>query len=292
MFGSRRALHQRRLRVRRISGLSPNRMIPNVLTLLALCAGMTAIRLAITGKYESAVIAIIVAGILDGLDGRIARLLKSTSSFGAQLDSLADFIDFGVAPAIVVYLWATATLGSLGWAVAVFYAICCALRLARFNTQLDVELPSYAYNFFSGVPAPAGAALVILPMFMSFEWGDTVFRSATLNTIVLAAVGALMASRVPTLSLKRVRIRPDQILPVLIGIAIAVALLSSAPWPTLTLVGLAYLGSIPLTVRNYYRLKQAHEAAGGGAAGSPASQPVPATPTAADDAAPRRPRIV
>ncbi len=295
MLGSRRGLHQRRLRVRRISGLSPSRMIPNVLTLLALCAGMTAIRLAFEGKYEMAVIALLVAGILDGLDGRIARLLKSTSSFGAQLDSLADFIDFGVAPAIVVYLWSTAALGSLGWAVAAFYAICCALRLARFNTQLDAELPSYAYNFFTGVPAPAGAGLAIVPMFMSFEWGDTVFRSATLNAVVLAAVGALMASRVPTFSMKRLRIRPDQILPVLIGVAIAVALLTAAPWPALTLVGLAYLVSIPLTVRSYYRLKQAHEAGAGAATAAPGGG-TPATaappPPSVEPMAEKRPRAV
>src|ERR687885_1616079 len=181
MFGRRR----REVRVRRISGLSINRMIPNVLTLLALCAGMTAIRFAINGKFESAVVAIIVAGVLDGLDGRIARLLKSTSTFGAQLDSLSDFISFGVAPAVVLYLWTMSQLSTLGWVIVLFYAACCALRLARFNTQLDVELPPYASYFFTGVPAPAGAGLVLVPMFLSFEWGDFLFRSPYLNAVTV-----------------------------------------------------------------------------------------------------------
>src|SRR5712692_4912634 len=134
---------------RRITGLSLNRMIPNVLTLLALCAGMTAIRFAIDGQFQYAAFAIIAAGVFDGLDGRLARLLKATSPFGAELDSLSDFISFGVAPATVVYLWTMAQWHSLGWAVVLFYAVCCALRLARFNTQLAADPPPYAANFFS-----------------------------------------------------------------------------------------------------------------------------------------------
>src|SRR6267154_1748386 len=173
---------------RRISGLSINRMIPNILTLLALCAGMTAIRFAINGQFEAAVIAIIVAGVFDGLDGRVARLLKSTSPFGAQLDSLSDFICFGVAPGVMLYIWALSLL----------YAICCGLRLARFNTQLDVELPPYAAYFFTGVPAPGGAGLVLVPMYLAFEFGDEFFRSPFFNGIVMIAVAALMVSRVPT----------------------------------------------------------------------------------------------
>jgi CDP-diacylglycerol--serine O-phosphatidyltransferase len=179
---------------------SLNRMIPNILTLLALCAGMTGIRLAIVGKYEAAVTAIIVAGILDGLDGRIARLLKGTSSFGAQLDSLSDFVSFGVAPAVMLYVWTMAQLQGFGWAVVLIFAVCCGLRLARFNTQIGADLPPYAYNFFTGAPAPAGAGLVMLPMIASFEFGGTFFRSPYLNTIVIAAVAALMVSRVPTVA--------------------------------------------------------------------------------------------
>ena len=146
----------RRPRVRRIAPFSVNRMVPNILTLLALCAGMTAIRFAIDGRFEYAVFAVIAAGIFDGLDGRLARLLKATSSFGAELDSLSDFISFGAAPAIILYLWTMAGLQSIGWAMVLFYAVCCALRLARFNTQLAAEPPPWRSNLFSGVPAPAG----------------------------------------------------------------------------------------------------------------------------------------
>src|SRR5487761_2372216 len=154
-----RARRMRRSRVRQLSGLSVNRMIPNVLTLLALCAGMTAIRFAIDGNFQAAVFSIIAAGVFDGLDGRIARLLKSTSRFGAELDSLSDFVSFGVAPATVLYLWTMAALHGIGWAIVLFFAVCCALRLARFNTQLGVEVPPHAGLYFSGVPAPAGAML-------------------------------------------------------------------------------------------------------------------------------------
>ncbi|MGB8842113.1 MAG: CDP-alcohol phosphatidyltransferase family protein, partial [Aliidongia sp.] len=140
----------RRVRVRPISGLSINKMIPNILTLLALCAGMTAIRFAISGKFEAAVAAIIIAGVLDALDGRVARLLKASSSFGAELDSLSDFVCFGVAPAILLYIWSMSSIGSIGWVVALLFGVCSALRLARFNTQIGIpDPPSYAYNFFT-----------------------------------------------------------------------------------------------------------------------------------------------
>src|SRR5271169_2164964 len=161
-----------RMRVRRLSGLSVNRMVPNVLTLLALCAGMTAMRFAMGGNFQMAVFAIIAAGIFDGLDGRMARLLKATSSFGAELDSLSDFISFGVAPAAVLFLWTMSSLHGVGWAIVLFYAVCCALRLARFNIESGSVRPVYAAPFFTGVPAPAGAGLVMVPMFLSFEWGD------------------------------------------------------------------------------------------------------------------------
>src|SRR5690349_15430381 len=145
MRSSRRRERSRRPRIkmRRMSPLSVNRMIPNVLTLLALCAGMTAIRFAINGQFPEATITLIAAGVFDGLDGRLARLLKATSSFGAELDSLSDFISFGVAPAAVLYLWTMSQLNSIGWAIVLVYAVCCALRLARFNTQLAAEPPPW-----------------------------------------------------------------------------------------------------------------------------------------------------
>ena len=238
---------------RRLSDLSFNRMVPNVLTLLALCAGMTAIRFAVNGDFQYAVFAIIAAGIFDGLDGRLARLLKATSQFGAELDSLADFISFGVAPAAVLYLWTMAQLHSVGWAIVLFYAVCCALRLARFNTQLVTETPPWAANFFSGAPAPAGAGLIMVPMFISFEWGggwaDWIARSPYLNAVWISGVALMMVSTVPTVSLKRIRIPHHLVIPTLLGVGVMAGFFSTAPWPTLTFVGAVYIASIPLTIR-------------------------------------------
>jgi CDP-diacylglycerol--serine O-phosphatidyltransferase len=246
-----------RVRVRQLSGFSVNRMVPNVLTLLALCGGMTAVRFAIHANFEAAVFSIIAAGVFDGLDGRIARLLKATSRFGAELDSLSDFVSFGVAPAAVLYLWTMAALGSLGWAIVLVFAVCCALRLARFNTELSAELPAYAAPFFTGAPAPAGAGLVMVPMFLSFEWGDWLFRSPYLNAVTMTGTALLMVSRVPTVSLKRVRIPQGLVIPTLLGIGVLAGFFTTAPWPTLTVIGIVYVGSIPLTIRSYHRLRRA-----------------------------------
>jgi CDP-diacylglycerol---serine O-phosphatidyltransferase len=235
-------------------------MVPNVLTLLALCAGMTAMRFAMGGNFVAAVFSIIAAGIFDGLDGRMARLLKATSSFGAELDSLSDFISFGVAPAAVLYLWTLSELHGLGWAIALLFAVCCALRLARFNTETSAEMPSYAAPFFTGAPAPAGAGLVMVPMFLSFEWGDWLFRSPYLNAVTVTGIALLMISKVPTVSLKRIRIPHHLVIPTLLGFGVATAFLTTEPWLTLTAVGIVYVSSVPLTIRSYYRLKRAAQA--------------------------------
>ncbi len=275
-----------RMRRRRLSELSVNRMVPNILTLLALCAGMTAIRFAVSGDFQYAVFAIIAAGIFDGLDGRLARLLKATSQFGAELDSLADFISFGVAPAAVLYLWTMAALHSIGWAIVLFFAVCCALRLARFNTQLAAEPPPYAANFFSGAPAPAGAGLIMLPMFVSFEWGDWIARSPYLNAVWISGVALMMVSTVPTVSLKRIRIPHRFVIPTLLGIGVMTGFFTTAPWPTLTFVGAVYLGSIPLTIRAAMRARRAAAAR----QPEPVEAPPPPLPAAATlplgDAAP------
>src|SRR6266851_4284179 len=263
-----------RLRVRRLPHVSVNRMVPNVLTLLALCAGMTAIRFAVNGDFTYATFAIIAAGVFDGLDGRLARLLKATSKFGAELDSLADFISFGVAPAAVLYLWTMAQLHSVGWAIVLFYAVCCALRLARFNTQLVSETPPWAANFFSGAPAPAGAGLIMLPMFISFEWGDWIARSPYLNAVWISGVALMMISTVPTVSLKRIRIPHHFVIPTLLGIGVMAGFFTTAPWPTLTFVGAVYLASIPLTRRAAARARLA--AAARQAEPAEASPPLPA----------------
>jgi CDP-diacylglycerol---serine O-phosphatidyltransferase len=248
------------MRVRRIQDLSVQRMVPNILTLLALCAGMTAIRFALNGNFQAAVYAVIVAGVLDGLDGRVARLLKATSHFGAELDSLSDFVSFGVAPAVVMYLWTVSALHSVGWAIALFYAVCCALRLARFNTQLAAEPAPHMAGFFTGVPAPGGAGLVLMPIMASFEWGEWIFRSPYLGALWVAGSAALMVSRVPTLSLKKFSIPHHYVMPTLLGVGLLAAFLTTAPWPTLVLIGLIYLGSIPLTVRAAARRRRAGEA--------------------------------
>jgi CDP-diacylglycerol--serine O-phosphatidyltransferase len=244
------------MRVRRIPEHSINRMVPNILTLLALCAGMTAIRFALNGNFQGAVYAIIVAGVLDGLDGRVARLLKATSHFGAELDSLSDFISFGVAPATVMYLWTMSALNSVGWAIVLVYAVCCALRLARFNTQLSTEPSPQAAGYFSGVPAPGGAGLVLMPLYASFEWGDWIVRSPYLGAVWIAGIAFLMVSTLPTLSLKKFRIPHHFVMPTLLGVGVLAAFVTTAPWPTLVLIGALYLGSIPLTVRAAARLRR------------------------------------
>jgi len=249
-----------RLRVRPMRGLSLNRLIPNILTLLALCAGMTAMRMALVENYRAAAAAIIIAAILDGIDGRIARLLKGTSDFGAELDSLSDFVSFGVAPALVIYVWTLRSASSLGWVVALLYAVCCALRLARFNTQLGAELPPYAYNFFTGVPAPAGAGLAIVPMLLQFEFHWDGFRTPWLGAAVLAGVAALMVSRVPTFSMKRIHVQREWVLAVLLAVGALGALATTEPWATLLVIGFVYLGSIPFSIRAYRKLRRAAEA--------------------------------
>jgi len=252
-------------RVRRITPIALHRLIPNMLTLLALCAGMTAIRFALDDRFQWATLSVIVAAVLDGLDGTIARLLKATSPFGAQLDSLSDFVSFGVAPAVLLYLWTMHDLHSLGWVLVLLFGVCCALRLARFNTQIGVERPPYAHNFFTGVPAPAAAGVVLIPMFFYFEFGGGFFRSPYLCGAVLAGVAALMVSRVPTYSIKphvllwlALRV-PGGRGPLLLlaGLAALVAFFTTEPWATLLVVFGGYLASIPYGIRHYRRLREA-----------------------------------
>jgi CDP-diacylglycerol--serine O-phosphatidyltransferase len=232
-------------------------------TVLALCAGLTSIRYALDGRFELAVALIVAAGVLDGLDGRSARLLKISSKLGAQLDSLADFLSFGVAPAMLVYLWSLNRVPALGWALALLFATCCALRLARFNTELeDTERPVWMSRFFTGMPAPAAAGCAIIPMLMAFAFETDWPRAWALNAVVLLAVAFLMVSHIPTFSIKTVvgRVKPDWILPTLIGVGLLVAALSSAPWHTLLGVGVIYLASLPVGWWSASRLRRRDEA--------------------------------
>lgn len=249
-------LRPRHRRVR-ISALPVLHLVPNVLTILGLCAGMTAIRYALDGRYELAVTLIGAAIVLDGLDGRSARMLNLTSKLGAELDSLADFLSFGVAPAILTYLYTLHDVRGIGWALAMLYATCCALRLARFNTELEApDRPRWTHHFFTGIPAPAAAGLALTPMIMSFVVGEGWASSWLLNAVFVVFVAVMMVSRVPTYSIKRVRIRPEMVLPTLLVASIVIIGLVVESWLTLSIIGLLYLGSIPFSVLSARRLQR------------------------------------
>jgi CDP-diacylglycerol--serine O-phosphatidyltransferase len=248
-------------RRRRFRAIPVRTLVPNVITLLALCAGLTGIRMAWEGKLEYALAAIVFAAALDGVDGRVARLLRGTSKFGAELDSLADFFNFGVAPGLILYFWGLNEFKSAGWIAAMVFAICAALRLARFNVAIDdPNKPAYAANFFTGVPAPAGAITVLLPIYLNFLGvgiGKILVGFTLVYTLVIAL---LMVSKLPVFSGKKAgRVPPEMVLPVFILVVLFVALLISYPWAVLTVGTLAYLAALPLSVMSYRR--QAAEAA-------------------------------
>lgn len=262
--GSASATGKRPPRFRRV----PMRLIlPNMVTLLALCSGLTAIRMAFEGRWEFAIGAVLVAAVLDALDGRVARLLKGTSRFGAELDSLADFVNFGVTPALMLYVWILNTAGSLGWIASLLFAISAALRLARFNVALDdPDKPDWAANFFTGVPAPAGALIVLMPIYWEFlgvlpHWPEFA-PGVALYTMI---VGFLMISRLPTYSGKRVgtRIRRDYVLPLFVLAVLIVALTVSYPFRMLALGSAIYLVSIPFAWRSHRRFVFSDSSLGG-----------------------------
>jgi CDP-diacylglycerol--serine O-phosphatidyltransferase len=237
-------------------------LVPNIVTLLALCSGITAIRLGMDGRFELAVACVILAALLDALDGRIARALKGSSKFGAELDSLADFVNFGVVPGLLIYMWSLNALKSLGWIVALALALCCALRLARFNVSIeDPDRPAWKINYFTGVNAPAGAMLAMLPMYLGFL--DLVPSGPEIAPYVLpyiAFVAVSMVSRVPTFSGKGIgRVSREAVLPLLAAVTIVAALLVTYPWEMLTLISAGYLALIPVSGIAYLRQKKAWE---------------------------------
>ncbi|WP_206378295.1 CDP-alcohol phosphatidyltransferase family protein [Sneathiella limimaris] len=232
-----------------------NSLIPNMLTTLALCAGLTSVRFALEGRWEMSVAAILAAGVLDGLDGRMARLLKGSSKFGAELDSLSDFVSFGVAPALVLYLWTLNTgLGGLGWIIALIFTVSCGLRLARFNAMMDDDVPEWEGRYFTGIAAPAGASISLLFMVISFYADTDFFRSDILNAGWLLFMAFLMASRIPTFSIKRVRIPRKYIIAMLMVVGGLAAVMASYPWELLTVIALVYLGTIPFAIATHKRL--------------------------------------
>ena len=235
----------------RIRDIPLRAVFPNLLTLLAICSGLTAIRFSVEGRFELAIGAIVIAAILDGLDGRVARMLKSATRFGAQMDSLADFVNFGVAPAMLLYFWTLSLAGNFGWICALIYSIGSGLRLARFNVMLEnPNQPEWQKNFFLGVPAPAAALTVLLPVYLGQLGLDSLRELPHISAIYALAIGLLMVSNLPTWSGKNVgqRVRRDLVFPLMIIGVLLVAFLLSNPWETLTLISSAYLIGLPFGI--------------------------------------------
>ena len=229
-------------------------LIPNFFTLLSLCAGLTAIRMALESRWDLALALVVLAGLLDGIDGRAARFLKAQSRFGAELDSLADFVNFGVAPALIVYTWGLQQqLKGFGWICVLVFAAGMGLRLARFNSMLDVEKPKWQSNYFTGMPAPAGAITVMMPLYLDGA-GLYSMRDYPLSiALYTLAMASLLVSTIPTFSGKLLgeRIKREWVLPILVAVALVVALLVTYPHVTLLVTTLAYLAMIPLSMRRY-----------------------------------------
>jgi CDP-diacylglycerol---serine O-phosphatidyltransferase len=267
------------LRRRRFRPIPVRMLVPNVITLLAICAGLTAIRLSTEGRMELAVGAIVFAAVLDGIDGRVARLIKGQSKFGAELDSLADFVNFGVAPGLILYFWQLNELRDGGWIAAMVFAISMSLRLARFNATLDdPNKPPFAANFFTGVPAPAGALTVLLPIYLGFLGIPK--PPALLIALYTLLIAFLMVSRLPVFSGKTIRMRvpPELVLLVFVGVVFFVALVVVYPWQILSAGSILYILSLPLGWKSY-RSQAARYAGSLGATAAPAAgtmQPVSA----------------
>lgn len=249
--------HKPRLREQPLS-----RIFPNMITLAGMCCGLSAIRFAINERWELAVTFIIAAAIIDGMDGRVARMLGATSEFGAQLDSLSDFVCFGVAPALVMYIWLLHDIRGIGWAVTLFYVICTALRLARFNTGLTIT-PKNAWTkqFFTGVPSPAGAILCMLPMIFFLQSDNMLDIKPAIVAVHVVMVGALMASRIPTFAGKNLRLPHDHILPFMIGASLLLVLVVIEPWLMISLISVVYVISIYFSLRRYRKLARGEEGA-------------------------------
>jgi CDP-diacylglycerol--serine O-phosphatidyltransferase len=268
------------LRRRRFRPIPVRMLLPNVITLLAICAGLTAIRLSTEGRMELAVAAIVFAAVLDGIDGRVARMIKGQSKFGAELDSLADFVNFGVAPGLILYFWQLHELHNGGWIAAMVFAISGGLRLARFNATMDdPNKPPFAANFFTGVPAPAGAITVLLPIYLAFLGLPKL--PSILTALYTLLIAFLMVSRLPVFSGRTVRMRvpPELVLPVFVSVIFFIALLIGYPWHILSAGSVLYLASLPVGWKSY-RDHARHLAAATAAPAANAAPPSPAPPFA------------
>jgi len=249
-------------------GISLRAVVPNAVTALALCFGLTGIRFAISaagydphpGDWERAIGAIIIAAMLDGIDGRIARLLKAESRFGAELDSLSDVIAFGVSPAIIMYLWSLQNFPKFGWICALAIAVCCALRLARFNAAIDAEdQPHKSAGFLTGVPAPAGAGIAFLPLYLWLVTENELFRNPVIVAPWIVFVAVLMISNVATFSWGSIRLRRHIRLEAILLLALLGTALFSEPWITLIVIAVGYVAMIPFSVRSYAKVKAARQ---------------------------------
>jgi CDP-diacylglycerol--serine O-phosphatidyltransferase len=251
----------------RVAGLSFNQLIPNILTLIGLCAGLTAIRFGLDGRYGAAIAAIALAAAIDGLDGRIARLLKATSRFGAEFDSLSDFACFGVAPALVLYFWSLQQARGYGYAPCILFAVCMGLRLARFNAALEGDKkPPYAANYFTGVPAPAGAGLALFTLMIGLEaqaqgwdWLANFVSYPLVPGLMLIATALLLVSTLPVWSFKNFKIASEYVLPTLLCIGLFAALLLADPWAAMVLATVVYIGMLPFSLRSYRHLRREAE---------------------------------
>ncbi len=232
---------------KKLTELPFRKIAPNIVTMLALCSGVTAIKFAMDGHWQNACFCIFIAALLDGLDGRVARLLKTSSKFGAELDSLSDFVSFGVAPALLMYQWSLHSLPKIGWFCALLLSMASALRLARFNTMLDdVKTPKYWDNFFVGVPAPAGAMIAILPIMASFEFPElVVLRSHILCALTIFVVAFFMVSRIPTISTKKMKVKSYLLLPMMVFLVFFASIIITQPWLVLVLLTSLYVLTIP-----------------------------------------------
>jgi CDP-diacylglycerol--serine O-phosphatidyltransferase len=259
------------LRRRRFRPIPVRMLVPNFITLLAICAGLTAIRLSTEGRMDLAVYAIVFAAVLDGVDGRVARMIKGQSKFGAELDSLADFVNFGVAPGLILYFWQLHELGNGGWIAAMVFAISGGLRLARFNASIDdPDKPAFAANYFTGVPAPGGAILALLPVYLAFLGIPK--APAVLTAAYTLLIAFLMVSRLPVFSGKSVKMRvpPEMVLPVFVSVVFFIALLIGYPWHILSICSVLYLASLPLGWKSYRDHERNAASAAAVAAGSAA----------------------
>jgi len=280
------------LRRRRFRPIPVRMLVPNFITLLAICAGLTAIRLSTEGRMDLAVYAIVFAAVLDGVDGRVARMIKGQSKFGAELDSLADFVNFGVAPGLILYFWQLHQLGNGGWIAAMVFAISGGLRLARFNASIDdPDKPAFAANYFTGVPAPGGAILALLPVYLAFLGIPK--APAVLTAAYTLLIAFLMVSRLPVFSGKSVKMRvpPEMVLPVFVSVVVFILLKKNYPWYILSACSVLYLASLPLgwkSYRDHERIAASAAATTTGSAAPPTAEAATFAP-APDDTQDERP---